>query len=209
MSRLGSRLSRLAHLPPLLAFYRLLEVLPFSAWPSVSPLTTVCSRRSFSIARRHALPCRFARPDAGPRRNPFPANPRNPLVEPTTLGASAGAQLALIATTLYAPSFLDFGRTEIALIGAALATLLVFGLAWRSALLPIPLILSGLMISLFAGACGALRPLFHHDYLQSVFIWSAGSLVQKIGAKPFICCLASLPLRYCRCFSSGHCRSLG
>lgn len=104
---------------------------------------------------------------------------RNPLAEPTTLGVSAGAQLALTAATLFAPSWLAWGREGIALAGGAVATLLVFGLAWRRTLAPLALVLAGLIVTLYAGALAGLLTLLHHDYLQSVFIWGAGSLVQN------------------------------
>ena len=103
----------------------------------------------------------------------------NPLAEPTTLGVSAGAQLALTAATLFAPAALAWGREGIALAGGALATLLVFGLAWRRTLAPLALILAGLIVTLYAGSLAAFLTLLHHDYLQSVFIWGAGSLVQN------------------------------
>ncbi|WP_204322338.1 iron chelate uptake ABC transporter family permease subunit, partial [Streptococcus pneumoniae] len=35
---------------------------------------------------------------------------RNPLASPTTLGVSAGAQLALVAATIWAPALLLTGR---------------------------------------------------------------------------------------------------
>ena len=104
---------------------------------------------------------------------------RNPLASPTTLGVSAGAQLSLAAATLWAPWLLDDGREEVALLGAVLATLLVFGLAWRRALSPLALILGGLVVSLYCGAAGTALQLVYEPYLHAVFIWGAGSLVQQ------------------------------
>ncbi|HWB50381.1 MAG TPA: Fe(3+)-hydroxamate ABC transporter permease FhuB [Stellaceae bacterium] len=103
---------------------------------------------------------------------------RNPLAEPTTLGTSAGAQLALAAATLYAPSVLDLGREWIALAGAAAATALVFAASWRNTVSPLTLLMAGLIVSLFCGAFGGVLSLLHRDRLESVFIWSTGSLVQ-------------------------------
>lgn len=104
---------------------------------------------------------------------------RNPLAEPATLGVTAGAQLALTVATLFAPAFLAWSREGVALIGGAAATALVLALAWRHALTPIALILAGLIVTFHAGALAGLLTLLHHDYLQSVFIWSSGSLVQN------------------------------
>ncbi|MBW8725193.1 MAG: Fe(3+)-hydroxamate ABC transporter permease FhuB [Inquilinus limosus] len=102
---------------------------------------------------------------------------RNPLAEPTTLGTSAGAGLALAAAGLYAPALLAQGREAVALAGAALATAAVFGLAGRR-LAPVTLILAGLVVSLTCGSAGALLVLLHREYMTELFVWQSGSLVQ-------------------------------
>jgi iron complex transport system permease protein len=102
---------------------------------------------------------------------------RNPLAEPTTLGTSAGAGLALAAAGLYAPALLAQGREAVALAGAAIATAAVFGLAGRR-LAPVTLILAGLVVSLTCGSAGALLVLLHRDYMTELFVWQSGSLVQ-------------------------------
>jgi len=102
---------------------------------------------------------------------------RNPLAEPTTLGTSAGAGLALAAAGLYAPALLSHGREGVALAGAAVATLAVFGLAGRR-LAPVTLILAGLVVSLTCGSAGALLVLLHREYMTELFMWQSGSLVQ-------------------------------
>ncbi|MGS0897326.1 Fe(3+)-hydroxamate ABC transporter permease FhuB [Burkholderia stagnalis] len=104
---------------------------------------------------------------------------RNPLAEPTTLGVSAGASLALSLTLLFAPRWLFVGQQWIALTGAALAMLIVVALAWRRRLSPVALILAGLIVNVYCGAIDAMLTLFHHDDLQSLFIWGAGSLNQN------------------------------
>ncbi len=71
---------------------------------------------------------------------------RNPLAEPTTLGVSAGASLALSASALWAPHLL-LGREWVALGGSVTAILLVFALAWNRALSPIALVLAGLIVT--------------------------------------------------------------
>ncbi len=162
------------------SLHRLLGVLPFSSWPSAitAPDSVQQAIFYYSALPRIGLSI-VAGASLGFAGALFQQILRNPLAEPTTLGASAGAQLALMAATLYAPDLLDFGREEIALAGAAFATLAVFSLAWRDTLSPISLVLSGLIVSLFTGTCGAVLTLFHHDYLQSVFIWSTGALNQS------------------------------
>ena len=55
---------------------------------------------------------------------------------------------------------------------------LVFGVAWGKRLSPVTLILAGLVVSLYCGAINQLLVLFHHDQLQSMFLWSTGTLTQ-------------------------------
>ncbi|WP_158816877.1 Fe(3+)-hydroxamate ABC transporter permease FhuB [Methylocapsa sp. S129] len=104
---------------------------------------------------------------------------RNPLAEPTTLGMSAGAALALTAATLWVPGLLAIGREFIAATGSAGAALVVFGLSWRQSLSPLRLVIAGLIVSLYCGALAAILTLFHYDHLQSVFVWGTGSLLQN------------------------------
>lgn len=104
---------------------------------------------------------------------------RNPIAEPATLGISGGASLALSAAALWAPALLDDARPALAFLGAAVALLVVIGLALGRGLSPTRLILGGLIVSLLCGTLNALLVLFHHDTLQGIFIWNAGSLIQN------------------------------
>ncbi len=102
---------------------------------------------------------------------------RNPLAEPTTLGVSTGAQLGITVTTLWAlPGALT--TQFAALAGACVVGALVFGVAWGKRLSPVTLILAGLVVSLYCGAVNQLLVIFHHDELQSMFLWSTGTLTQ-------------------------------
>ncbi|MGK9174846.1 Fe(3+)-hydroxamate ABC transporter permease FhuB [Yokenella regensburgei] len=102
---------------------------------------------------------------------------RNPLAEPTTLGVSTGAQLGITITTLWAlPGALT--TQFAALAGACVVGALVFGVAWGKRLSPVTLILAGLVVSLYCGAINQLLVLFHHEQLQSMFLWSTGTLTQ-------------------------------
>lgn len=104
---------------------------------------------------------------------------RNPLAEPTTLGTSAGAGLALALAGLYAPGLLDYGRSATALAGATIATLAVLAVAGRHHFSPVALILAGLVTTLVAGSASGLLVLAKRDYLTDLFIWQSGSLVQN------------------------------
>ncbi|MBJ3592681.1 Fe(3+)-hydroxamate ABC transporter permease FhuB [Salmonella enterica subsp. enterica serovar Saintpaul] len=102
---------------------------------------------------------------------------RNPLAEPTTLGVATGAQLGMTVTTLWAiPGAMT--TQFAALAGACIVGALVFGVAWGKRLSPVTLILAGLVVSLYCGAINQLMVIFHHDQLQSMFLWSSGTLTQ-------------------------------
>lgn len=104
---------------------------------------------------------------------------RNPLVEPVTLGVSAGANLALSAATIFAPALLIHGLEAVTLTGAAIATGLLFAFAWGRTLSPLRFILAGMVISLYCVSLNALLVLFNHDYLIDLLLWQAGSLNQS------------------------------
>jgi len=102
---------------------------------------------------------------------------RNPLAEPTTLGVATGAQLGMTIITLWAlPGAL--APQFAALVGACVVGAIVFGVAWGKRLSPVTLILAGLVVSLYCGAVNQLLVIFHHDQLQSMFLWSTGTLTQ-------------------------------
>lgn len=102
---------------------------------------------------------------------------RNPLAEPTTLGVATGAQLGMTIITLWAlPGAL--APQFAALVGACVVGTIVFGVAWGKRLSPVTLILAGLVVSLYCGAVNQLLVIFHHDQLQSMFLWSTGTLTQ-------------------------------
>ena len=103
---------------------------------------------------------------------------RNPLAEPTTLGVSTGAQLGITVSTLWVLPGGLLGQQFAALIGAGVVGALVFGVAWGKRLSPVTLILAGLVVSLYCGAINQLLVIFHHDQLQSMFLWSTGALNQ-------------------------------
>ncbi len=130
---------------------------------------------------------------------------RNPLASPTTLGISAGANLALAVATLFFPALLGFGRDLVALAGSALAAGVVFAIGARRGFSPFSLVLSGLVVGLWCGAFSAVLLLLNERYLVSLFIWGAGSLSQqswdiplsllpKLGAVALVAGLLMRPL---------------
>ncbi|WP_425106058.1 Fe(3+)-hydroxamate ABC transporter permease FhuB [Ancylobacter sp.] len=104
---------------------------------------------------------------------------RNPLASPTTLGVSAGANLALAMAMLWAPGLLAVGREWTAMAGGLAAALVVLGLSWSRRLSPLTVVLAGMVVSLYCGALAAMLALFNSHYLAGLFIWGGGSLSQQ------------------------------
>ncbi len=104
---------------------------------------------------------------------------RNPLAEPSTLGISAGAQLAMGAATLFAPGLMAWSTNAVAFIGGLLAVATVLALTWRRGLEPVAVVLAGMMIALTFNSASAALILANGEYLFSLFIWGGGSLVQQ------------------------------
>ncbi|MGF9564552.1 Fe(3+)-hydroxamate ABC transporter permease FhuB [Neorhizobium sp. JUb45] len=104
---------------------------------------------------------------------------RNPIADPSTLGISAGAQLAIVVATLFFPEFLDGNRTFVALFGAGAAAAIVFALAWRRAFEPVTMVVSGLLVGVTAAAFSAALTLAQGEYLMSLVTWNGGSLSQQ------------------------------
>ncbi|RWN33606.1 Fe(3+)-hydroxamate ABC transporter permease FhuB [Mesorhizobium sp.] len=103
----------------------------------------------------------------------------NPLAEPSTLGISSGAQLAMTAASVYAPFLMERSQGTVAFAGGTAAVLLVLSLTWRRGLEPVSVVLAGMMVALTASAISAALILANGDYLFSLFIWGGGSLVQQ------------------------------
>lgn len=104
---------------------------------------------------------------------------RNPIADASTLGISAGAQLALVAATAFLPELGGLARETIAFIGGGAAAALVLLLGWRRGLEPTTLALAGMLIGLVCASAGAAIILFSGQYLNSMFIWGGGSLAQQ------------------------------
>jgi iron complex transport system permease protein len=104
---------------------------------------------------------------------------RNPVADPSTLGISAGAQLAIVAATLFFPSILDEYRSLVALGGAASAAAMVFALGWRRSFEPVTMVVSGMLIGVTAAAMSAALTLSQGEYLMSLLTWNGGSLSQQ------------------------------
>ena len=99
---------------------------------------------------------------------------RNPLASDSTLAVSSGAQAALVAATVFAPSFLAYGTSAVAFAGAAAA----LRRSARRALQPLSVVLAGLVVSLYLGSLTGIVMLFFSEETRGVMQWGSGSLVQ-------------------------------
>jgi len=104
---------------------------------------------------------------------------RNPLASPATLGVASGANLALLMATLFTPNLMLWSASAVATFGGVTSMLVVFTLAWRSALSPSVVIVAGLVINLYCGSFATVLLLMNQEELNGLMIWGAGSLVQS------------------------------
>ncbi|RWB52602.1 MAG: Fe(3+)-hydroxamate ABC transporter permease FhuB [Mesorhizobium sp.] len=103
---------------------------------------------------------------------------QNPLAAPETLGVNAGAHLALTIGLLAAPALHAAHPELLAIAGAFAAWGLIAAVGWRWRADPTTLILSGFVVSFALGSISSLLMLLNQQYLASMFIWGAGSLVE-------------------------------
>lgn len=165
-----------------LTFWNAQQVLPVSEWPDAiaHPATRDIHRILFYYS---ALPrlCLSLLVGAGLSLAGvlFQQVLRNPLAEPATLGVASGAQLGVTLAALGILPGIAANPSLAALLGALATGAIVFGTAWGKRLSPVTLILAGLVISLYCSAANSLLALFHYQDLQSLFLWSSGSLNQQ------------------------------
>ncbi|WP_036578093.1 iron chelate uptake ABC transporter family permease subunit, partial [Brucella anthropi] len=156
--------------------------LPFAQWPSFpfSPdeMNTQQVILAYALLPRAAVAI-FAGAALGLAGALLQRLLSNPIADPSTLGVSSGAQLAIVTATLFFPAFLDGFRWAVALAGAGLATAIVFLLGWRSRLEPVTMVISGLLVGVTCSAISAAMTLSQGEYLMSLVTWNGGSLSQQ------------------------------
>lgn len=100
---------------------------------------------------------------------------RNPLADPGTIGVSAGAGTAAITVLLLFPN-MSLSLPLFAFIGAALACLLIYALAWKAGVDPVRIILSGVAVNSVLGGYNAMLQLMNSESLSGVLAFMNGSL---------------------------------
>ncbi|WP_431038332.1 FecCD family ABC transporter permease [Streptomyces sp. P6-2-1] len=106
---------------------------------------------------------------------------RNPLADPGLFGVSAGAGLAVVLGA-YVCDVRSGGATVwLALAGAALASVAVFGItvAGSGTASPVPLALAGAAVSALLGALTSFLTLTDRDSLDAYRLWVVGSLAGR------------------------------
>lgn len=116
---------------------------------------------------------------------------RNPLASAATVGVNAGAYLAVVAATVFAPSLLTFSSTMVAFSGGLLAAALVFLLAAGSESTPTRLALAGMATTISLGSITTVLIMFNDYTVTGLYFWGSGSLVQRnwdnvAGAWPWV-----------------------
>lgn len=98
---------------------------------------------------------------------------KNPLADPGIIGVSAGAGLAAMVVMIILPEYTNMVPI-VAFVGAMVATLILFALAWEDGIQPLKLILAGVAVSaFFAGGMTCLM-VFFSDKIQGTVNWMAG-----------------------------------
>lgn len=103
----------------------------------------------------------------------------NPLASESTLAISSGAQLVLLAVSIFCPAvFVTIGGEIWAIIGALIALGLVLFMSFKNGLQPLRTLLVGMVLSLFFGAVAAVLMVHYPEESKAVMKWGAGSLIQ-------------------------------
>ncbi len=100
---------------------------------------------------------------------------KNPLADPHIIGISSGAGLAGIMVIVLFPAYEVF-ITPVAFLGAMLAAVCIYILAWKNGIRPVRIILAGVAVSAFLGAGISGMMIFNSDRVHNALMWMVGGL---------------------------------
>lgn len=100
---------------------------------------------------------------------------RNPLAGPNIIGVSAGAGLLTLIVVIVLPNYYFLAPAG-AFVGALLATLLIYFLAWKDGVVPTRLILAGVAVSSLLGAGTNAIMTFYPDKVSGIIGFMVGGL---------------------------------
>ncbi|MEI4486741.1 Fe(3+)-hydroxamate ABC transporter permease FhuB [Frigidibacter sp. MR17.14] len=159
-----------------------LRILPFPDWPGIAPLGDSPDLGQILLGwglMPRGVIALLAGAALGLSGALLQTVLRNPLADPTTLGISSGAQLALVLATVFAPGALEAGRWPFAMAGAAAAAGLVMAVGARRRFAPVTLVVTGMLVGMTASAVATAVTLARGEYLLSLVIWNGGALAQQ------------------------------
>lgn len=103
---------------------------------------------------------------------------RNPLADPHIIGVSSGAGLFGIIILLVFPH-LPHLLTPFAFVGATVAALTIYLLAWKNGIAPMRIILAGVAVSAFIGAGISALMTLYGDRVHGAIAFMVGGLAAK------------------------------
>ena len=103
---------------------------------------------------------------------------RNPLADPHIIGISSGAGLAGVVIMILFPA-LEYLITPAAFIGAMVAAVCIYILAWKNGIKPVRIILAGVAVSAFLGSGISALMIFYSDRVHGALMWMVGGLAAR------------------------------
>lgn len=103
---------------------------------------------------------------------------RNPLADPHIIGISSGAGLAGVVIMILFPA-LEYLITPVAFVGAMLAAICIYILAWKNGVKPVRIILAGVAVSAFLSAGISGLMIFYSDRVHGALMWMVGGLAAR------------------------------
>ena len=103
---------------------------------------------------------------------------RNPLADPHIIGISSGAGLAGVVIMILFPA-LEYLITPVAFVGAMLAAICIYILAWKNGIKPVRIILAGVAVSAFLSAGISGLMIFYSDRVHGALLWMVGGLAAR------------------------------
>ena len=103
---------------------------------------------------------------------------RNPLADPHIIVISSGAGLAGVVIMILFPA-LEYLITPVAFVGAMLAAICIYILAWKNGIKPVRIILAGVAVSAFLSAGISGLMIFYSDRVHGALMWMVGGLAAR------------------------------
>ena len=103
---------------------------------------------------------------------------RNPLADPHIIGISSGAGLAGVVIMILFPA-LEYLITPVAFVGAMVAAICIYILAWKNGIKPVRIILAGVAVSAFLSAGISGLMIFYSDRVHGALMWMVGGLAAR------------------------------